>query len=121
MAEVGFMGAILMEDRASTHIAKLTQSYHTYYGVIRMIWPENSPYLNLIENIWRLLKYRVGKRFPKTEAEVRQFIEEEWAKLTVNDFEKYINEMPKRCRAVLMQMVATQGDRLVAIHIFWWR
>jgi transposase len=71
------MRAILMEDNASVHTAHLTQSYHTYFGVIRMEWPANSPDLNPIENVWRLLKYRVGRRFPKTADQVRQFIEEE--------------------------------------------
>jgi transposase len=41
----------------------------------------NSPDLNLIKNVWRLLKYWVGKRFPKIDKEVRQYIEEEWERL----------------------------------------
>ena len=61
-----------------------------------MKWPANSPDLNPIENVWRLLKYRIGKRFPRTDAEVRQFLEEEWAKLTVDDFVHYIRSMPER-------------------------
>jgi transposase len=81
MAEVGFMRAILMEDNASVHSARLTRSYHVYHGAIRMEWPANSLDLNLVENVWQLLKYRVGRRFPKTDAQVRQFIEEEWANL----------------------------------------
>jgi transposase len=101
MAEVGFLRAILMEDGASVHTAKLTQSWHLYHGIIQMKWPANSPDLNPIENVWRLLKYRIGRRFPKTEVEVRCFIEEEWAKLTIQDFEKYIREMPERCKAVI--------------------
>jgi transposase len=66
-----------------------------------MVWPTNSSNLNPIENVWQLLKYRVGRRFPKTEEEVRRFIEEEWAKLTPKDFEKYIQEMPARRQAVI--------------------
>ena len=66
-----------------------------------MIWPANSPDLNPIENVWRLLKYRVGKRFPHTDAEVRQYIEEEWAKLELSDFKKYIENMQERCQAVI--------------------
>jgi transposase len=66
-----------------------------------MGWQANSPDLNPIENVWRLLRYRVGRRFPKTDAQVRQFIEEEWVNLQVSDYEHYIKEMPQRIEAVI--------------------
>jgi transposase len=69
--------------------------------VHKMIWPVNSPDLNPIENIWRLLKYRVAKRFPHTDSEVRRCVEEEWARLQLIDFEKYIGNIRERCQAVL--------------------
>ena len=98
---VGFMRSILMEDGASIHTSHLTRSYHVYRGAIRMTWPAHSPDLNPIENVWRLLKYRIGKRFPKTEAEVQQYLLEEWQNLTVDDYMKYIESMPERCEAVI--------------------
>jgi transposase len=67
-----------------------------------MKWPANSPDLNPIENVWRLLKYRVGKRFPKTDKEVRQYIKEEWERLQVDDFKKYIDQMHEHCEAVIL-------------------
>jgi transposase len=100
-SEVGWLRVILMEDGASIHSAHITKAYHAYFGVNQMKWPANSPDLNPIENVWRLLKYRVGRRFPKTDTEVRQYIEEEWAKLTIEDYEKYIKEMPQRVQAVI--------------------
>ena len=75
------MRAILMKDNVSIHTVKLTRDYHAYHGIIRMEWPANSPDLNPIENVWCLLKYRIGKRFPKTAIEVRQYLQEEWDKL----------------------------------------
>jgi transposase len=98
---VGFMRSIHMEDNASIHTAKLTQAYHTYHGVIRMTWPAHSPDLNPIENVWRLLKYRIGRRFPTTDAQVEQYLVEEWEKLQLEDFKKYIESMPARCQAVI--------------------
>ena len=98
---VGFMRGILMEDNASIHTSQYTRGYHAYHGIIRMVWPAHSPDLNPIENVWRLLKYRIGKRFPKTDAEVRQYLLEEWDKMEVQDFMKYIESMPERCKAVI--------------------
>ena len=118
--EVGFMRAIHMEDNASIHTAQLTQAYHNYYGVIRMVWPAHSPDLNPIENVWRLLKYRIGKRFPKTDAEVRQYLLEEWEKLDIEDFRKYIESMPKRCKAVIAANGGhTEWQRIDSIEKVW--
>ena len=98
---IGFIRSILMEDNASIHSARITRATHQYYFRILMKWPANSPDLNPIENVWRLLKYRVGKRFPKTDEEVRQYVREEWDKLELQDFHKYIASMPERCKAVI--------------------
>ena len=92
---------ILMKDNASIHTAKLTKEYHAYYGVERMEWPARSSDLNPIENVWRLLKARVGRRCPRTDAEVRQYIQEEWDRMDLEDFKKYIESMPERCQAVI--------------------
>lgn len=63
--------------------------------------PANSPDLNPIENVWLLLKYRIGRRFPRTIDELRQYVIEEWDKLEPQDYLKYIEEMPERYEAVI--------------------
>jgi transposase len=92
---------VLMEDNASIHKAYATRDVHTANGVICMDWPPNSPDLNPIENLWRLLKWRVGRRFPTTKEQVRQYVEEEWLKLDVRDIRKYVQSMYERCEAVI--------------------
>ena len=93
---------ILIEDGAPSYIAKATKALHDRSDLWRMKWPANSPDLNLIENVWRLLKYWVGKRFPKTDEEVWWYIKEEWERLQVDDFKKYIDQMHERCEAVIL-------------------
>ncbi|OCK87777.1 uncharacterized protein K441DRAFT_592595 [Cenococcum geophilum 1.58] len=66
-----------------------------------MCWPANSPDLNPIENVWRLLKRRVAKRCPHTLKELKQCVEEEWAALELSDFAKYIGNIKERCQAVV--------------------
>jgi transposase len=95
------MRGILIEDNASIHTSKFTRGWHAYYGFNKMEWPANSLDLNLIENVWRVLKHRIGKRFPKTLDELRQYLIEEWDKLELKDFIHCIKEMPERCQAVI--------------------
>jgi transposase len=93
--------AVLMEDGASPHTAKLTKQLHDMRGIDKMCWPANSPDLNPIENVWRLLKQRVSKRSPRTLAELRQIVEKEWMALDLSDVARYVGNMHERCQAVI--------------------
>jgi transposase len=93
---------ILIEDSAPLYTARLTKAQHQERGNTLIYWPANSPDLNPIENVWRLLNYRIAKRFPKTSEEVRRYTEEEWVKLEIEDFKKYCTNMRERCWAVIL-------------------
>jgi transposase len=92
-----------MEDNASIHKLKLTRATHAEHDMWIMEWLANSPDLNPIENIWRVLKMRLAKRWPKTADEVEQFLIEEWEKLTMDEIRKYCSGevMRARCEAVI--------------------
>jgi transposase len=63
--------------------------------------PPNSPDLNTIESIWRIIKQRLKSRGLIDNATVlRRAIEEEWDKITIEEINKAIASMPERVAAV---------------------
>ena len=61
---------IIQEDKAPSHTLHHQQIYFDAAGLQRLIWPGNSPNLNMIEPAWMHLKQVTTKKgTPKTRAE----------------------------------------------------
>lgn len=102
LREIGEM--IYMDDGTSYHTSKYTKKSCAEVGLLRMIWPAQSPDLNPIENLWRIIKIRVSSRRHQIHSveEMRVAISEEWEKLTEEDYRKCIESMHKRCKLVIL-------------------
>ncbi|CAJ0890843.1 1222_t:CDS:2 [Entrophospora sp. SA101] len=72
-------------------------------GIATIDWPANSPDLNPIENIWKLLNDNIQKHedFPRTVNELKIALREECENLDRSVFEEVVTSIPKRIDAVL--------------------
>ncbi len=84
-----------------------------------MDWPSMSPDLNPIEHLWGILKWKVEEHKVSNIHQLCDVVMEEWKRTPVAACEALVNSMPKRVKAVLEIMVATQNiDTLGPIWTF---
>jgi transposase len=94
---------IYMNDEIDYHIFKLIVKWRHENGLKRMHWSAQSSDLNLIENLWRLIKLRISDRRHRVHSieEMKRVVEDEWNKLTSKDFQASIESMQRRCQTVI--------------------
>jgi hypothetical protein len=53
---------MVIEDRASSHKSAYSNKLYISWEVVRMLWPANSPNLNIIEPCWFYIKVETTKK-----------------------------------------------------------
>ena len=66
-----------------------------------MDWPSNSPDLNPIENIWRIMKVKVRKFHTQDINQLKAAIILSWRSLPKNLAQNLVNSMPTRINKVI--------------------
>ena len=97
-----FLGEKLQQDNAPAHNSILSKTWFSENGLeILEDWPPNSPDINIIENVWSLLKKRVFQRHPKNIEELWAFCQEEFERIPLEYIQNLYNSIPDRLNKIV--------------------
>ena len=94
--------AIFRQDNDPKHTSNLAQKWFKDQKTYLMEWPAQYPDLNPIEHLWNILKCKLNKykEPPKGSCELWDRVAEEWNKITPEDCQNLIENLPRRLEAV---------------------
>jgi len=92
---------IPQDDNASPHTADIVNQWFEKYGIRRMDWPSRSPDLNIIEDVWNEMKWKMrGKNF-ENKNDLWEEVKRQWLKISPDFINNLYAKLPARIRAVL--------------------
>lgn len=95
---------LLQEDGDPSHGMRkrgLAQEYKEKHHIQNLIHPAQSPDLNPIEGIWAIIKQRLRRKVFDSEEEMKEALQEEWDKITMQEIRDRISDMPRRCAQLI--------------------
>ncbi len=78
------------------HTAAITTAWLRSRRVRVLNWPACSPDLSPIENIWRIIKWKIHQRWPWTLQQLETYIRQEWDQIPTTKLQKHITSLPKK-------------------------
>lgn len=95
---------IFQDDNAPVHRAGIVANYKLRNNIHSMLWPAQSPDLNIIENVWYRLKreLKAYEERVNSKEHLEQAIRTVWSKTPVNYIRNLYSSIPRRIHNVLM-------------------
>ena len=97
---------VFQQDNAGPHSAQVTKAWLHRHGLCILDWLACSPDLSPIENVWRIMKRRIGQWRPQTVEQLKACMRQEWAKIPLAKRQQWISSVPKQ----LQSMIKRKGD-----------
>jgi len=92
---------IFMDDNATVHRSHLLDNYKTENGLNSMEWPAQSPDLNILENIWLIIKRELKKLSEEIRTKLFEKIERIWQNISLAEIQKLYQSIPDRLKNVI--------------------
>ena len=92
---------MFQQDGAPAHTSQLAKDFLDEAGIDYIDWCISSPDLSPIENIWYILKNRLGQRECPKNVEVLEWVEEVWDAICEKYCPSLYTSMERRLEAVI--------------------
>jgi len=90
-------GGTFQQDGAKAHTSKKSMEYFRKKNIdVLDPWPPRSPDLNVIELLWATLSRNVSNRCPKSPADLKKMVQEEWDKIPQSHIDKLVTDEYRR-------------------------
>lgn len=92
---------VLQQDNAPIHTSRLIKNFLHEVGQDVLDWPPQSPDLNVIENVWHIMKSQVSQNFGRTKDDVWKDVIQVWSQISVETCRNLIDSVPRRLQEVI--------------------
>lgn len=92
---------VFQHDNDPKHTSKLVKDWFIANGIQVLDWPAQSPDLNPIENLFAILKRKVGNRRFQNKKDLMDSLKFEWERIPMSTINNLLESMPRRCAEVI--------------------
>jgi hypothetical protein len=93
---------IVQEDKALARASKWQAPYFNFHEVLRLLWPGNSPDLNMIKPCWMWMKRRTTRRgAPSVQKTAELAWKRCWKDLPRKQIQAWIERIPRHIKEVI--------------------
>jgi transposase len=95
-------GEIFQQDNAPCHQSRSTMAFLEEHNINTMPWPPYSPDLNIIENLWGVMKRKIHRKPYTGQETLIEAVQELWSSQEIQDMTiRLCDSMPTRIAACI--------------------